>query len=410
MLLFENKKQKLLSLLKFTASPFKKFVSTSEIEEDLGVVPSREKFLESIVNEIEENENFILPVIGNVGSGKTHLYWALKHRLYYYNIIYISLETVYKKFYYKLYSEFIENMGIEPLRNITKQLCNEWGASERSFGFFHLGDIDKIRKVALEKCAQKFDDVDALKDAINAITTHQIDPYKKREAESWLIGELMDFRDLSRLNLTNDLRKTKNAFTMLKILIENSKIKSVLFLDDVEKITSIRKQAYETTEEAEEIEEFFDPRWLYGSTKTSEKSSAGKILDRIVELQKIKGLRIIITLKSIEFFREFKKEIEKENKDLIPLLKEPVFLLDFTESDIFQFYKRNLDFFFASINYNDYFEDFSDSYYPLTENILKYIFKKANGNPREIIKLLIEIFNEIVLSDEKLENILSNYQ
>lgn len=413
MLLYENKKQKLLNVLKFTGSPFKKFVSTSEIEEDLGLVQSREEFLESIVNEIDKNENFILPVIGNVGSGKTHLYWALKHRLYYYNIIYISLETVYKKFYYNLYSEFIENMGVEPLRNITKQLCNEWGASERRYGFFHLADIEKIRKVALEKCKPKFENTKALKDAINAITTHQIDPYKKREAESWLIGELMDFRDLSRLNLTNDLRKTKNAFTMLKILIENSKLKSVLFIDDVEKITSIRKQIYETTEEAEEIEEIeevFDPRWLYGSKKTPEKYSAERILDKILELQKIQGLRIIITLKSIEYFEEIKKEIEEKNKDLIPRLKEPLFLSDFVESDIYQFYKRNLDFFFASINYNDYFKDFSDSYYPLTEDVLKYIFNNTNGNPREIIKFLIKIFNEIVLSDEKLEDILSNYQ
>jgi len=103
MLLYENKKQKLLNILKFTGSPFKKFVSTSEIEEELGIVQSREEFLESIVNQIDKNENFILPIIGNVGSGKTHLYWALKHRLYYYNIINISLETVNKRFYYNLH-------------------------------------------------------------------------------------------------------------------------------------------------------------------------------------------------------------------------------------------------------------------------------------------------------------------
>ena len=252
-----------------------------------------------------------------------------------------------------------------------------------------------------------------MKDAINAITTHQIDPYKKREAESWLIGELMDVRDLSRLKLTNDLRKTKNAFTMLKILIENSKKKNVLYIDDVEKITSIRKHIYESTEQTEEIEdieEVFDPRWLYGSKGSPEKSSAEKILDKILELQKIKGLRIIITLKSIDYFGEIKKEIEKENKDLIHLLKKPLFLSDFVESDIYQFYKRNLEFFFASINYNDYLDDFSESYYPLTEIVLKDIFNKANGNPRQIIKLLIKIFNEIVLSNEKLEDILSNYQ
>jgi len=114
MLLFENKEQKLINTLKFIGSPFKKFVSTGEIKEDVGLVHSRQDFLQNIANIIERNENFILPIIGEVGQGKTHLYWSLKHELYKFNIVYISLETVYKKFYYNTYAEFIENLGEKP--------------------------------------------------------------------------------------------------------------------------------------------------------------------------------------------------------------------------------------------------------------------------------------------------------
>ena len=57
MLIFENKKQKLLNLLKFTGSPFKKFVSTGEIEEDIGLVQSRQDFVQSIINVLEKDEN-----------------------------------------------------------------------------------------------------------------------------------------------------------------------------------------------------------------------------------------------------------------------------------------------------------------------------------------------------------------
>ncbi|KKM17897.1 hypothetical protein LCGC14_1671170, partial [marine sediment metagenome] len=123
MLLFENKEQKLLNLLKFTGSPVRKFVSTGEIEENIDLVPSRKEKLSAIIKTIEENENFILPIIADVGTGKTHLYWALKHELYYYNVVYISLENVYRKFYYNTYSEFIENMGVEVLRSIANRLC-----------------------------------------------------------------------------------------------------------------------------------------------------------------------------------------------------------------------------------------------------------------------------------------------
>ena len=57
MLLYENKEQILLFFLRMIGSPFKKFVSTGKINEELGVVKSREKFLEAIIEIIENSEN-----------------------------------------------------------------------------------------------------------------------------------------------------------------------------------------------------------------------------------------------------------------------------------------------------------------------------------------------------------------
>ncbi|MFW9972166.1 MAG: hypothetical protein ACFFDF_18410 [Candidatus Odinarchaeota archaeon] len=406
MLLFENKEQKLLNLLKFTGSPFKKFVSTGEIEEDIGLVQSRQDLLYSIIDIIEKDGNFILPIIGDVGTGKTHLFWALKHELYYYNMIYISLEKIVKKFYYYIYSEFIENTGIEVFRNIARRLCNKWGALERKFGFFHVADIEKIRNVAFENWAPKFENKIAIKDIIHALTAHQLDPYKKIEIESWFLGEVIDIRELSRLDLTHDLRGKNHAYTMLKVLVENSMVHSVLFIDDFEKIISMMKPI----SIEEENEEVFDRSWLYGSKESPEKRTAEKLLDQILNLNKINGLRIIITLKSADYYNEIKNQFEYENSHLLNILKEPIILTNFRERDLTNFYKKNLEFFFGNINYFDYFRDFSDSYYPLNEKVLKYIYNHSKGNPREIIKLLDKIFNEIVLSIEDIDEILKKYK
>lgn len=403
MLIYENKKAKLLNILKIGINPFKKFVATGEIKEDLGFVSSRKHLMDSIISIIKSNENFILPIIGEVGNGKTHLFWNLKKELLFHNSFYISLEN-YKNFYYSLYSEYIEELGVEFLRSIANELCNEWGALERKFGFFHMADINKVRETAYKKISKYFEDKSALNDIINAITAHQLDPYKKLEAENWLLGELMDFRDLAHLNLLYDLRRKSYAFTMLKIIIENSKLGSVLFIDDFEKIISLMKPE-------EGSEEIFDPSYLYGSEGRSlDNIAAQKILEKILNLQKIRRIKIIITLNSIDSLEEIKKNIKEKEKNLLLTFKKPLFLSNFVEKDMFEFYRENMKNFLKSVNYLEFIEENPDSYFPLNENILRNIYKKANGNPRQILKHLIKIFNEIIYSDDKLENIIQSYE
>jgi len=403
LLIYENKKAKLLNILRMEINPFKKFVATGEIKEELGFVSSRKGLMESIINIIKSNENFILPIIGEVGAGKTHLFWNLKKKLLFHNTFYISLEN-YRKFYYHLYSEYIEELGVEFLRSIANKLCNEWGALERKFGFFHVADINKVRKTAYKKISNEFEDKIALNDIINAITAHQLDPYKKLEAENWLLGELMDFRDLAHLNLLYDLRRKSYAFNMLKIIIENSKLGSVLFIDDFEKIISLMRPE-------EGSEEIFDPSYLYGSEGSSlDNIAAQKILEKILNLQKIRSIKIIITLNSIDSLEEIRRNIQEKEKNLLLTFKKPLFLSNLEENDIYKFYMKNMKNFLKTVNYLEFIEENPDSYFPLNQNILKNIYNKANGNPRQIIKLLIKIFNEIIYTDDKLENIIQSYE
>ena len=403
MLLYENKKVKFLSFLKAGINPFRKFVSTGEIKEDLGLVRSRTELVNAIKDVIDNNENFILPIIGNVGTGKTHLYWSLKNKLYYYNTIYVSLENVYRKLFYNVYSEFIEEIGPEVLRSITSKLCNNWGALDRKFGFFHVADMEKVRKTAFEDFSDRFEDKIALNDVLNGITAHQLDPYKKVEAERWLLGELMDFRELSHINLLYDLKRRSYAFTVLKIMVENAKLRTVLFIDDFGRIIQIMKPRGES-------EDIFEPSWLYDDeTKSPDVIAAEKILEKILKLNDIDGLKIIITLKSIDSLEEIKRKVQETNAEFMNILKEPLFLRNFEESDIFELYRKKIEEVLVSIDFTEFIEDFWNSYFPLNEEILKRIYDISQGNPREIIKNLIKIFNDIIYSDEELENILNNF-
>ena len=405
MLIYENFKAKLLNILKFGINPFKKFVSTGELKEDLGLMKSRKDLLSTIMEIIEDNENCILPIIGDVGTGKTHLYWALKNRMYYHNTIYLSLDEVYKRFFYTIYSEFIEVIGLDPLKNIVNQLVNDWGALERKFGFFHVAGPEKIKVNALQLIEDKFDDNEkvALHDVITGITTHQLDPYKKIEAERWLLGKIMDIKELAHLNMMHDLTKNRNAYVMLKLLIENSKLGTIIFIDDFENII----KSYTSTEDKEEV---FDPSWLYGKEESPDEILSLKVLRRVLKLQKINGLRLLITLKSEASLDEVKKIISKVDENIIPYIKSPLFLSEFLESDIYEFYIKNMENFLENGNFTKIPDELLEDYFPLTQEILENIYIMAKGNPREILKILIKIFNEIIFSNRSLSEIQEKYK
>ncbi len=406
MILFENSEARLLNIIRWGNNPFKKFVCTSEIKEELNLVKSRDNLIKNIKSIVKQNKNFILPIIGDVGVGRTHLYWALKNNLYYYNTFYISLESVYKKFFYNIYSEFIDNLEIAPLKFVVNQLCENWGALERKYGFFHVVDIEKVKQTAFKQLLTKYSEIDpeTLIDAINGITTHQLDPYKKIEAERWLLGKLMDAKELSTLNLSHDLHKGKNAYILLRLLIENSKLGTILFIDDFERIIKIMKPQDETPEEV------FDPSWLYGSEMSPNDIASEKIFIKIIQLQKIDGLRIIITLKSIESLEQIKKKYQDMDPELLSLIREPLFLKNFSEDDIFEFYKNTMSTFYNSIECNEFTQAFENPYFPLNKLTLKNIFEHTQGNPRAIIKILIKFFNELIDDEEDLDGILKKYE
>jgi hypothetical protein len=405
MLIHENLKAKIFNILKFGENPFKNFVSTGNIEEELGLVKSRKSLLKNIIDTIEDNENCILPIIGEVGTGKTHLYWAIKNRMYYHNAIYLSLDEVYKRFFYTVYSDFIEVIGLEPLRNIVNQLVNDWGALERRFGFFHVSEVEEIKQNALQMIDDKFelDEKIALNDVITGITTHQLDPYKKIEAERWLLGEIMNIKELTHLNMMHDLTKNRNAYVMLKLLIENSKLGTILFIDDFESIV----KTYPSQEEKEEV---FDRSWLYGKDNSPDEILSQKLLRRVLKLQKINRLRLIITLKSNNSLEEIKKRISKIDEAIISDIKDPLYLSNFTESDVYEFYTKNIKNFLETRNFTKIPDTVFENYFPVNEKVLKNLFNFSKGNPREILKILIRVFNDIIFSNKSLPDILEKYE
>ncbi|MFX1269251.1 MAG: hypothetical protein ACFFAK_14925, partial [Promethearchaeota archaeon] len=219
-------------------------------------------------------------------------------------------------------------------------------------------------------------------------------------------GELMNIKELSRLNLMNDLRKSKHAFIMLKLLIENSKLGTIFFIDDFEKIISIPNLIEEDDEEGE----VFDRSWLYGKKPIPNESATKKVLEKILKLQRIEDLRIVVVLRADNSLEQLKRKMSRLKEPLKLEVLEPLYLETFIEEDIYEFYIKNMEKYLQNFKYSTFYEDYPNSYFPLNKKILSNIFHKAKGNPREITKQLIELFNKIVFSHENLEILLKNYE
>jgi len=111
----------------------------------------------------------------------------------------------------------------------------------------------------------------------------------------------------------------------------------------------------------------------------------------------------------VEALEEIKALIREKNPELLLTFKEPIFMTDLEESDIYSFYKENMEHFLRTIDFLEFLEEYPDSYFPLNERILKSIYEKTSGNPRQIIKQFIKIFNEIIYANEKIEDIIRSY-
>lgn len=159
----------------------------------------------------------------------------------------------------------------------------------------------------------------------------------------------------------------------------------------------------------DETEEVFDPSWLYGQMQNPEEITSQKLLQKIIKLQSIKGLHLIITLKSDQSLEEIKKRFHELSKEKTIKFIEPIYIENFTEDDIHDFYLNNIMHFLENLGLTKLAKAEFD-YFPLNKQILKTLYSRSNGNPREIIKLLIKIFNEIIFSNDDINTILEKYE
>ncbi|MHA1820908.1 MAG: hypothetical protein ACTSU2_16805 [Promethearchaeota archaeon] len=432
-------KYKFLKFIFEKEAPFENFVSKAEIEENHPVLSSREKLILKIADLLEKNRNnsILIPIVGEIGVGKTHFLWDIKNSFKITDFTsFLALPRSRAKFFYILYSDFIKDFGVDNLREFADDFTEKFGAVKRLFGFFPSQNFENVIITALLELKKdnSYKYTHQLEECIKVLVQYNLNRNKMAIAERWLLGEQMDEEDLFILGVNEDLSGEYMAETMLKIIIEHYK-KGVLFLfDDFDKASDEFKDIDESNNIinwANDLEEDNNTNKEINESKTSQFENNEQIIRNFQNLLcMIKGFKIIITMDKnersrniIDKFNQLKASSSYykvgETINLPALDRDETLFLYIIELREFAI-KNHLNHPIVSLNIfsgrlgraeRKLIEDISELVsndellFPLSKRIINIIFNKSKGNPRRFIKELKRVFEYLSFEELLIENI-----
>lgn len=361
--------EKYLKILRQGLSPFDRFVSRGNIKDHVDVPNPRsavdKRIMEMIDQTSKDRRTKFLPVVGDTGTGKTHAYWALKdleNSLHKPNwtIVYIPSPPAAIRIILHVYTCIIS------------EIPNAIDIAARSLIERYRSDGDGMEDI-LEKALAEYPGIFA--DCVRAFIIYQMDGDASRRslARRWLLGEVLEEEELAAIGIQSVIDQDDVSLALIEIIAENLRVNGngnaggnkvlVLFVD-----------------------EFESPYRMNGT------DAEVKFLDGLYKLYTtLKDTLIVGAVHSVMW----PKILAITRSDFKSEMEPSVEIKPFTSGDMRSWIKKSQEFFWRS----EGLDSPAELAFPLNETVLDYIFKRANGNPREIIKL-VNVFSEKVAFGE----------
>ena len=314
-------------------NPFRIFVARSDIPDEVDIREPRAHIEEAIVEVIKtvsrDKIPHILPVLGEAGYGKTHLYWALKKRYSDLYIVYIAPPLkAYDRLIQHIYFSTVKSLGYGIFEKISENLKKVYG------------DLDKA---LLHNPGYAADLIQVLK---------KIEKPELRDlAVKYLCGAPLSKDDVDVLCAREPVFREDVSLQGLKILTDNLEKPLVLFLDELE-------APYLEGGEESQIRYLENVKRIYNECK-----NLVVIMACLTDIWS----KIIAIASSAAQGRTEKTKI----------------LRRFTAKDITEFCQRVLSNFWTVKGVTD---KEKESLYPLSENDVLSAYRFSHGNPREAIR------------------------
>jgi len=364
----DDEKLLYLDTLREGVTPFDRFVSRADTK-DLVDIPEPRKLIDQSILRLlkmisNDHTTRFLPIYGVAGSGKTHLYWALKDRQAQFGcyVVYIPSPPVPVRMLFHIYSCIMNELGDIILKNIGGVLVKQYGGSYRSLD--PLGVFKVKRSIQeIQRLARK--DFSGLQsEFVKTLIRYRMKAMHWKLAERWLLGEALSESELIKLGISRVIEEDDICIAALKIITKLSDRPIIFYFDELE-----------------------IPFNSYGPEAEI----------RLLSIQKrmyneISNALIIVACLS-EIWPRIIQIIDSAMKSRMEMALE---LKPFTLEDTKMHFKRAMAVFWDENN----IPAPPDPFFPLNENVFKIIFEKTKGNPRDTIKMTKVFIDQILLDEE----------
>ena len=368
----EEQKMLYIDTLKEGVTPFDRFVSRADMK-DIVDIPEPRKMIDTTITKLlkmirNDHTTRFFPVIGGAGSGKTHLYWALKERSaaskeFY--IVYVPSPPAPVRMLYHIYSCLMNDLGDILLKEVASKLVKQYGGSHQKIDPFGLFTFKRSSREIQALARKDFSGLQS--EFVRTLITYYMKAINWKLAEQWLLGEALPENDLNRLSVSRVIEEDDIALASLKVLTSHSERPVIFYFDELEipynsfgpdaevRLLSVQKRMYNEIPNSLIIAACFSDIW-----------------PRIVQ----------ITDSAMRSRMEMDLELQP-----------------FTLADTKILFIRAMEHFWDENN----LPPPSDKYFPLNESIFNLVFQKTKGNPRDSIKML-KVFIDQILADESLSD------
>lgn len=360
-----------ISILSKNTHPFEQAVSRNDVRSQSDCYDitrphqGADRRIERAIKSIQRNQlPKLLPLLGEAGAGKTHYYWILKDQeISSYEpleseenpwaIIYVPSPPMALNIPLHILTCLIDDQGEDLIVSTALNLFKKFKTNINS-------SFDNVKNKIVNYYGGLHSDVIRV---LLQFIWPGISQEEKILAKRWLFADNLTKDELTELKVKNNIENDDVVLNLLHIIDEYSGRTIIYFFDEMELIFR-----------------------MFGA------ESEIKLWEIIKKLFNESRNSLFLTTCLLDVWDRVQNNLDSS---VISRFEPEIHLQTFNQEECQLLYVSLMKRFWKQY----FLEPLPNSYFPLTENIINFIYKKSKGNPRQIIKLFSKILDQIIYEE-----------